>query len=291
MRGTAISAGLAALWLPILSGTALSQEPAPEPPAAAEPVAPKPKPRPKPKPKPAPKSEAPSETQPEPAAKPSGQDRPPALRTRTLPAADPPAKAEPPKALPPPSVGAFAAPPIACDPGQSVLYDGPRDVSLWVTRTGTVTIDNPLRPLTPDVTRVLQIVVAGKAATAYGPDLGALRRGASPSALEGALGGPIRWDKALGTLPDTLNIVADSGKTIAELHFKTCGEAPAASVAPVARDRKNEKAKSARKPPSAEQAGAAAPSAPPDGPRPSTGAPGEPAPPRKFNLPQGAIPE
>lgn len=90
----------------------------------------------------------------------------------------------------------FAAPPVACDPGQAVHYQGTKNIELWVTRSGAITLDNPLRPLTPDVTRVLQVVVAGKVATAYGPDFLSLRRGHPRPRWRGPSA-----EKSAGTLP------------------------------------------------------------------------------------------
>ncbi|NEU10764.1 hypothetical protein G3T14_01285 [Methylobacterium sp. BTF04] len=114
---------------------------------------------------------------------------------------------------------------VVCE-GKAALYEGSKDVSVWVTRTGVIAVENPLRPLTPETTRVLQVVIAGKVATAYGPDLFALRRGGSPAALESATGGPVRWDAAATALPDTLNIVSETGKPLAQLPFQSCGAAP-----------------------------------------------------------------
>jgi hypothetical protein len=125
-------------------------------------------------------------------------------------------------------------------------------------------VENPLRPLTPETTRVLQVVIGAKAATAYGPDLFALRRGGSPGSLEALLGGPIRWDPVSTALPDTLNIVSEAGQPLAQLAFQSCGEAPAVKAAPVAAKDKPKKDKS--------QQGPSRPKAPPG-----------------LSLPQGAI--
>ena len=109
-------------------------------------------------------------------------------------------------------------------------------------------------PLTPETARVLQVVIAGKVATAYGPDLYALRRGGAPAALEGAKGGTIRWDPTPTPLPDTLNIVSEAGQPLAQLAFQSCGEAPTVKAAPVARSNPGTKPKARPK---------AAPEAPP----------------------------
>lgn len=281
----------------LLAGTALAQEPEAASPREAAgapdtPAKPRPRPKPKPKPKPVPKAETGGETTspetkaPE-VAKPevrTGADEP------HLPAASEPVPASP-------SQGAFAAPLVACDPGQAVQYDGPKAFSLWVTRAGSVTIDNPLRPLTPDVTRVLQLVIGDKLATAYGRDLTALRRGASPAALEGLLGGPIRWQATLGSLPDGFDIVSDAGMPLAPMRFKECGTAPVAKAPPAPVARKEGRSRASKKATAADQAGSP-PLTSPVRPPASLGAssPGGPplraAPPqRQFNLPQGAISE
>lgn len=206
----------------------------------------------------APATGAPSEPVPESPRKPKPKPRPkaptkPVETTSGMPAAEPGRKREAPSD--PPDVASVpatpaapvrtlaAAPSIVCEPGEAVRFDGvpkagskpgkaasadPAPIELWVTRTGSITIDNPLRPLTPDVTRVLQVVIGGKVATVYGPDVLSLRRGAGPAVLEGAIGGTIRWNASLIALPDTLPILADSGEILAEFRFRACGTAPAA---------------------------------------------------------------
>lgn len=157
-------------------------------------------------------------------------------------------------------------------------------VSVWVTRSGTIVVDNPLRPLTPETTRVLQVVIGGKVATAYGQDLSALRRGGTPAALEATTGGPVRWDGAVTALPDTLTIVSEAGEPLARLGFRECGTAPAATVrAPPARKPAGrDTAKPEAKP---EARSEAKPEAKP-GARPAAAAKAPPG----FQLPQGAIP-
>lgn len=255
----------------LLAAGAMAQEPEAAPPPAGEqaqskPATPKPHPKPKPKPKPARHAEPSDAGKPELRTGNDGQQG--AAAPPLLPAA-------PPSATPTTVTG----PPVACDPGQSVLYDGPNEFSVWVTRTGAVTIDNPLRPLTPDVTRVVQLVIGDKIASAYGRDLSSLRRGASPAALESLLGGPIRWDAHLGTLPDSFEIVTDANAPLAQMRFKECGTAPAAKALPVPVAKKEKKPKAPRKEPASAAAVATAPAG-------RTAAP-----PRQFNIPQGAIPE
>ncbi|WP_284211928.1 hypothetical protein, partial [Methylobacterium brachythecii] len=250
----------------LLAARAMAQEPeAASPPAGEQtqpkPANPKPRPKPKPKPKPAPQAEQPDAGKP-PLRTGGGEPQGAAAVPPLLPAA-------------PPTPAAVSGPPVACDPGQSVLYDGPKEFSVWVTRTGAVTVDNPLRPLTPDVTRVVQLVIGDKIATAYGRDLASLRRGASPAALESLLGGPVRWDAQLGTLPDSFEIVSDANAPLAQMRFKECGTAPAAKAAPVPVAKKDAKKEKKPKAPRKEPAGAAAGGTAPAG---RTAAP-----PRQFN--------
>lgn len=252
MRRFGPIAAVAAAWMTLVPEaipTALGQDEAPAAQAPAESEAvpespkpkpkPRPKPRPKPQPKPAPKPEAKSDAKSD--AKPEADPAPPAApapadakAVDTKPAAAPAAVGGAATSLPapPPAATNFAAPPVVCEPGQAVRYQGGKNAELWVTRSGAITLDNPLRPLTPDVTRVLQVVVAGKVATAYGPDLLSLRRGGSPATLEGTIGGKIHWDASLPPLPDSLPINAETGEPLAELRFRECGAAPSGKVLP-----------------------------------------------------------
>lgn len=272
-----------------------AQEGAPQsPPEAAAEAVPAPrraKPKPKPRPKPAAKAD-PAEARPGEArpgeAKP-GEAKPGEAKTAQERAGDtrPETEAHPATpAVTPRSATPFAAPVVACDPGQSVRYEGgtgAKGAELWVTRTGTVSVDNPLRPLTPDVTRVLQVVVGAKLATAYGPDLMTLRRGPSPGVLEGLLAGPVRWDAALGALPETLTLVSATGTAPAELRFRDCGDAPAVK----APDAGKKTPVADRKAPRAPKAAASSSAASSEARRPPA-APAVRTPPG-FNLPQGAI--
>ena len=155
------------------------------------------------------------------------------------------------------------AAPTACG-AQAARYENGKGFGLAVTRAGEVRIENPLRPLTPEVRHVLQVVIAGKVATAYGPDFAALRRGGAPAAVEALLGGPIRWRPALPALPDPIAIVAEDGAPLAELSFRACEEPPAMKTAP----------RAAKKAPARAGAKAATKTVPPG-----------------FSLPQGAIAE
>ncbi|WP_342149889.1 hypothetical protein [Methylorubrum sp. SB2] len=218
MRRHVCAAGLTLLAAWACPVAAQDAEPAPEAPGEAAPAPRKPKPRPKPKPKPAEKAaEKPAEE------KPTTDPAPPNPSVPLAPA--------------PPTIALNAASSVVCEKGEAVRYEGtantgktPGAVELWVTRSGLITIDNPLRPLTPDTTRVLQVVIGGKVATAYGPDLQSLRRGAGPAVLEGVIGGAIRWDAALIALPDALPILSDSGDILAAFSFRACGTAPAAKT-------------------------------------------------------------
>ncbi|MFE1600233.1 hypothetical protein [Methylobacterium sp. ID0610] len=128
--------------------------------------------------------------------------------------------------------------PVACGE-RAAEYASAKGVALWVTRRGTLTRENPLRPLTPDNLQVLQVVIRNKAATAYGPDLDTLRRGLSPAGLEAQSGAAIKWTEGVDGLPPTLRILEDDGAgVLAALQFRGCGEAPkvaAVKPAPAAR--------------------------------------------------------
>lgn len=307
MTRAGLIAAAAAAWM-ALAPAARAQEEAPaSAPEEAAQEAPKRKPRPKPKPKPQAKPQEKSGEKPaEPdasEAKPSaaGPARTPAPASRTGP------EAPTPPANPIPAAGLainFATPPVVCEPGQAVHYQGAKNAELWVTRSGTITIDNPLRPLTPDVTRVLQVVVGSKVATAYGPDVLSLRRGGSPATLEGTIGGRIQWDASLLALPDSLPINTETGQPLAELRFHECGTAPSAKLLPPPKARRMAPtpevvAAEAEKAEKAAKAAAKA-AVKPDRAKPAARNPaGELAPPAAglppprapgLQLPQGAIP-
>ncbi|HJE24425.1 MAG TPA: hypothetical protein K8W01_12275 [Methylorubrum populi] len=229
MRRAGLIAAATAAWMalaPVAFGQDQTAPAEPEAPAQASGDAPKDVSKRKPRPKPRPKPQAKPVNKPA-EAPPAGS--PPS--TSPTPAALPSPSASPSPA-PPPAATRFAAPPVVCEPDQAVRYDGAKAMDLWVTRSGAITLDNPLRPLTPDVTRVLQVVVGGKVATAYGPDLLSLRRGGSPATLEGTIGGKILWDASLVALPDSLPINAETGEPLAELRFRECGTAPSAKLLP-----------------------------------------------------------
>ena len=148
---------------------------------------------------------------------------------------------------------------------QAARFESGKGFMMVITRAGQVQTTNPLRPLTPEVNEVLQVVIKGKVATTYGPDFNTLRRGSAASAIEAMLGGPIRWQPTLPTLPDALTIVTEEGSPLAQLAFKAC-EAPPAVRMP--------KAEARKKAPVRRAAPKAAEKTPPG-----------------FSLPQGAIAE
>ena len=201
----------------------------------------------------APAVDGPAVDDPAPAKKPAPRKAVPAKPKPLAPATAAPAMtpaAVTPSALPPVPAAPRPDLTVACAE-KAALYEGPKNFSVWVTRTGLIVVENPLLPLTPDSARVLQVVIAGKVATAYGPDLFALRRGGAPAVLEGSKGGSIRWDATPTPLPDTLNIVSEAGQPLAQLAFQSCGEAPVVKAAPVA------KAKAAPRPKPGKPAGQA----------------------------------
>lgn len=177
----------------------------------------------------------------------------------------------PPAPVPAAPVPDEPAPSAALPPGQpcgasAARFENGKTFKMVVTRAGQIQTTNPLRPLTPEMNEVLLVVIAGKVATAYGPDFTTLRRGSAPSAIEAMLGGPIKWQPSLPTLPDSMTIVSEEGAPLAQLTFRAC-ETPPAVKAPKAEARK--KAPVRRAPPKA-----AAPKTPPG-----------------FSMPQGAIAE
>lgn len=203
---------------------------------------------------------------------PAPKQRPPVKRKPQKPEPVRPAAATPRSELTP----AALAPPVklpelvvVCDAGKAARYEDAKGFVIWATRSGTITVDNPLRPLTPEITRVLQVIIAARVATAYGPDLLAVRRGNTPAALENATGGPIRWDAELTVLPDPLVVVSELGETLAQLAFRECATAPEVKAPAAAAAKKTPPRKAAAQKPAA--------------------APADKAPPG-LQVPQGAIP-
>ncbi|MGX7704106.1 hypothetical protein [Methylobacterium sp. Gmos1] len=198
----------------------------------------------------------------------------------------------------------------ACPAPQAAEFAGAKGFRLFVTRQGTMTWSNPLRPLSPETVQVLQVVIRNKLATAYGPDLSGLRRGPSPAALEAQNGATIQWAGSPDSLPPTLRIVADDGgQVLAELAFQACGDAPKVAEPkaqkPVPTARKGTPKKAEPKPDAPTTEGAQAEGAEPaaDAPKPAPKRAAKPkrekaaapegAPSRTpggLMLPQGAIP-
>ncbi|MGU3668237.1 hypothetical protein ACLBX9_28975 [Methylobacterium sp. A49B] len=205
---------------------------------------------------------------------PDGAARPAAARAapvQTAPAQAAPAPADTPSASTPPPPQAPnptpAAAPAAEQPcgSRAARFENGKGFKMVITRAGEIRTTNPLRPLTPEVNEVLQVVIAGKVATAYGPDFTTLRRGGAPAGIEAMLGGPIHWQAALPALPDPIVIVTEEGTPLAKLAFKACDEPPAV---------KAPKAEARKKAPARRAAPKAAEKTPPG-----------------FSMPQGAIAE
>jgi hypothetical protein len=189
---------------------------------------------------------------------------------RAAPPAPAPAAPDPaPSVTPPVQSAPPAAPPAVEQPcgARAARFESGKGFRMVIVRAGQVRTTNPLRPLTPEVNEVLQVVIAGKVATAYGPDFATLRRGSAPAGIEAMLGGPIRWQPALPALPDPLTIVSEEGTPLAQLAFRACEDPPAVKAPPKPEARKKPPAK--RAPPKA-----AAEKTPPG-----------------FSMPQGAIAE
>ncbi|MEA1831186.1 hypothetical protein U8607_03735 [Methylobacterium durans] len=304
---------LAALAL-ALSGPALAQTPADPAPADQaqtdqEPPAKAPaKKKAPPVKKPAPKSSAPKPPVAKPpVAKVPSADAPPVdpqpVASPPVGAAREPDPARAPAPVPAPAPTPVATPAAGPAPGpcgaQAARYEGQKGFALFVTRKGRAEVENPLLPLTPEVTQVLQVVIGAKLATAYGPDLAALRRGSAPAVLEAQLGGPIRWESSLPALPDPITIVSEAGETLASLSFRGCAEAPAVKAAPEAKVKEPAKGQPPRRAAAKPEGEGGAAGAVNEGPapapkaRPREKAAGKPAPqtPPGFGLPQGAIAE
>ncbi|MGT2486864.1 hypothetical protein ACU4GA_14650 [Methylobacterium oryzae CBMB20] len=177
-----------------------------------------------------------------------------------------PSQAAPQAASPTPAAGPTLEQPCGT---RAARFESAKGFKMVITRAGQVRTTNPLRPLTPEVNEVLQVVIAGKVATAYGPDFATLRRGGAASGIEAMLGSPIHWEPTLPTFPDPIAIVTEEGTPLAQLTFRAC-EAPPAVKAP-----KVPKAEARKKAPRhAAPKAAAAPKTPPG-----------------FSMPQGAIAE
>jgi hypothetical protein len=172
-----------------------------------------------------------------------------------------------------------AGPPSPACADQAARFENGRGFTLFAIRAGEVRVVNPLRPLTPEFTHVLEVVVGGKRATAYGADYAALHRGGPPGAMQASLGASVTWAPSLPALPDRIGIVAEDGTPLADLAFRACEPAPA--VAPEAPPKVA--GKGGR--PAAKKAGAAKPAA-------TAGAAKAPVKtPSGFTMPSGALSE
>ncbi|MET3408895.1 MULTISPECIES: hypothetical protein [Methylobacterium] len=202
---------------------------------------------------------------PAPAAPPQASPAQVAPAPAAAAATAPPGQAAPQAASPTPAAGPTLEQPCGT---QAARFESAKGFKMVITRAGQVRTTNPLRPLTPEVNEVLQVVIAGKVATAYGPDFTTLRRGGAASGVEAMLGSPIHWEPTLPTFPDPIAIVSEEGTPLAQLTFRAC-EAPPAVKAP-----KVPKAEARKKAPRQAAPKAAAPKTPPG-----------------FSMPQGAIAE
>lgn len=121
--------------------------------------------------------------------------------------------------------------------GKAALFQTEKGLKLWVVRRGEMKLpENPLRPLSDEHALVLQVVVNGRSATAFGPDFANLRQGGAARDVERQGVEPIRWEDGSAPLPDQLRVVAEDGSVlIGPMRFAGCEDPPAAkAVAPVA---------------------------------------------------------
>ena len=103
----------------------------------------------------------------------------------------------------------------------SASYSAGAGPDVRVTRRGYLDEINPLRHATHvHRMQVLQVSIAGKTATAYGPGFQAMHRGPGPKQLEQTMDAAITWERALGPLPSTIIIVAEDGPEV--IAIQTC---------------------------------------------------------------------
>ncbi|NNM72296.1 hypothetical protein [Enterovirga aerilata] len=136
-----------------------------------------------------------------------------------------------------PTVPAEPRSPAECGP-RAALY-GAGKVRVWVLRKGTLREENPLRPLSPETLTVLQVVVNGRSATAFGPNFEEMRQGGAPARLEEASGSSIAWESGKENLPASFRVVSEDGRVLlGPLTFQSCADAPAvAAEKPASRTR------------------------------------------------------
>ena len=114
---------------------------------------------------------------------------------------------------------------LSC-PGYAALFTSDKGLKLWVLRRGTMTERNPLRPLSQDSLLVMDVVVNGRSASAYGPDPLRLQQGGAVPEIE-RQNGPISWRSALDVLPPAIRVVASDGTVlVGPMTFVACGDAP-----------------------------------------------------------------
>jgi len=133
-----------------------------------------------------------------------------------------------------PSVPPGPKSPSECGSRAAAYASG--NVRIWVLRRGTMQEENPLRPLSRDQLIVLQVVVNGRSATAFGPSFDSMRQGGAPARLEEASGHRIAWDSGPQILPDNFRVVSEDGRVLlGPLSFDSCGDAPAVAAEKPAR--------------------------------------------------------
>lgn len=119
---------------------------------------------------------------------------------------------------------------------KAALYGGEQAFQMWVTRRGRITAANSLRPGSPDEVIILQLLIRGNVATAYGPDFSRMLRGGPPDRVQELHAAPIRWETTNDGLPETVQIVSeDSSDVLARLRFKECGSPPKRQTKPPAK--------------------------------------------------------
>ena len=181
-------------------------------------------------------------------------------------------------AAPAPVQGEAATPPAAAPPApidcapKAAAYRAEKGMKLWLMRQGSMVLaENPLRPLARDEAVVLDVVVNGRRATAFGLDFDNLHQGGTPKSVERLGREPIAWKEA-AVAPSSLRVVAEDGRILlGPMPFAGCEDAPAAKPVvdkPVAAEKPAKPRKGQRKPKQA-------------APSPDSGGP--------SRLPQGAL--
>ncbi len=116
---------------------------------------------------------------------------------------------------------------------QAAVYAGEKAFQMWVTRKGMIATENPLRPGSPERIIVLQVLIRGNVATAYGPDFARMLRGGPPDRIQELYAAPIRWAATNDELPEAIQIVSeDSSDVLARLQFKECASPPKRQAKP-----------------------------------------------------------